>query len=329
MKPRLALCIPARNEEAVLPRLLHSVDRQTLPFDEVLVYDDGSTDRTGEIAETWGATVVRVESSTGPSRGKNRLATHTPCEWLHFHDADDALHPEFVARARRWIERDDADVVLFATEDRSSDGSVPLGTRVWDDAALREDPVRYGILHTITNCGMYRRTSFLDAGGFDGGAATKYNEDQAMHLRLAYAGLRFRADPLVGIYIYRRAASMSSNHRIECARARYEVLRDAADRTDARYAREIGANLWRLAGELGGYSDWRYVRACLSLASRLGYRDPVEEHWGVRAGARISPLGIVALREAFVRLLKPALRAGTPRVGASSTGLTTRTAQSG
>ena len=47
---RLALLVPARNAQELLPRLYASVDAQTVPFDEVLVYDDASTDRTGDVA---------------------------------------------------------------------------------------------------------------------------------------------------------------------------------------------------------------------------------------------------------------------------------------
>ena len=47
--PRLALGIPARNATAHLPRLFESIRRQTVPFDEVLLYDDASSDGTGDM----------------------------------------------------------------------------------------------------------------------------------------------------------------------------------------------------------------------------------------------------------------------------------------
>src|SRR5205814_6490718 len=125
------------------------------------------------------------EVNTGPSRGKNVLATLTDSEWVHFHDADEALGREFVQRARTWITRDDMDVVLFGTEDRDDRTGATLHNRQWDDEALRADAVRYCIQNTVTNCGVYRRSAFLAVGGFDADEETKYNEDQAMHLRLA------------------------------------------------------------------------------------------------------------------------------------------------
>jgi glycosyltransferase involved in cell wall biosynthesis len=310
---RIALLVPARNAAGVIGRLLDSSERQTAPFDEVVVYDDASSDSTGSLAASRGARVIRTDVNTGPSHGKNILARATDCDWLHFHDADDALHPEFVARSHEWMRRDDADVVLFATEDRDDATDERMSLRVWDDAAVRQDPARYGIVHTITNSGIYRRVAFLAAGGFDTSEAARYNEDQAMHLRLALAGMRFRADGLPGVVIYQRQGSMSSGHRVECARAQVDVLASVVERTGARYVQEIGARLWRLAGVCGGFSDWTYVRKCVALARQIGYRDPEEEHPAIRLMARVSPLAAVAVREGLIRAFRPALRSGMPR----------------
>ena len=225
---RLALLVPARNAESVIGRLLESA-RQGSGFDEILVYDDASSDATGEVARRYGARVVRSDRNTGPSAGKNQLAVESTCDWVHFHDADDALAPGFVDGARRWMAEPGSDAVLFTTEDRDDATGAILARRSWDDAALRMDATRYHIVNTVTNCGIYRRAAFLAAGGFDVDPATKYNEDQAMHLRLALAGLRFRAESAVGVIIYRRANSMSSGHPIECARAHVDVLSRVAE----------------------------------------------------------------------------------------------------
>ncbi len=312
--PTLALCIPAWNAERFLGRLLESALAQSSPFDEILVYDDASTDSTGELARRYGATVVPGATNRGPCFGKNALARASRCNWLHFHDADEALNPQFVERAREWMASDSADVVLFATEDRSHATGEFLARRNWNDAALVRDAVSYAIETPITNCGVYRRAAFLSAGGFDTDELTKYNEDQALHLRLALAGLRFRSDPYVGVVIYRREGSMSSGHPVECARAQVEVMKKAADRVGTTHSAQIGARLWHLATVCATYSDWSYVRECLSLMAKLAYTPGEGECLAVRAVARVSPFTAIGAREAFVRLFKPRLRAGVPRV---------------
>jgi glycosyltransferase involved in cell wall biosynthesis len=60
--------IPCLNEEATLPRVLSELPRQVAGFDVVewLVVDDGSTDRTLEVARAWGADhIVRLSSNNG------------------------------------------------------------------------------------------------------------------------------------------------------------------------------------------------------------------------------------------------------------------------
>ncbi len=307
-RPTIALCIPAYNAAGHLHRLLDSVELQTEPFDEVFLYDDASTDGTADVARARGVAVVRGDANVGASVGKNRLAELVMSDWVHFHDADDALGPEFVARAREAIAQRNADVVLFGTEDREDGSGASLHIRRWDRAAIEQDAVRYCIVHTVTNCGVYRRAAFVSAGGFDTNPATRYNEDQAMHVRMALSGLRFTAVDYVGYIVYRRRGSMSSGNQLACARAQYEVLAGAAAATDRRYATEIGARLWRLAGVLGAYGDWDYVRRCLEWADRLGYTDPLGEHFVMRLLARVSPFGAVRAREALIRATKPHLR---------------------
>src|SRR5687767_11275045 len=157
-RPTLAICIPAYNAAEFLPRLLKSVDDQTVKFDEVWVYDDCSGDRTAEVAASHGARVVRGDINRGCASGRNALSERASCDWLHFHDADDALHPNFVEVAHRWMGPDDtADVVLFGYEERDNETDVKFDERVYDRAALRADAVAYTVSNQVQSiCGIYR-----------------------------------------------------------------------------------------------------------------------------------------------------------------------------
>nr|MBP7403078.1 glycosyltransferase family 2 protein [Clostridia bacterium] len=91
----LSVIIPAYNEELRLPPLLESLRAQDVRPLEILVVDDGSTDRTAEIAAAYAADVVRVIRSedVGPGWvGKSRACwsgAHVAAgEWLLFLDAD-------------------------------------------------------------------------------------------------------------------------------------------------------------------------------------------------------------------------------------------------
>lgn len=68
---KISIIIPARNEENNLPVLLNSLNNQTLKPFEVLVIDDDSDDRTVEVAEEWGARVIRFPKNSMDWVGKS------------------------------------------------------------------------------------------------------------------------------------------------------------------------------------------------------------------------------------------------------------------
>jgi glycosyltransferase involved in cell wall biosynthesis len=309
----LALLIPAYNAAAFLPRLLRSVAAQTRPFDEVWVYDDCSTDNTAEVARSFGARVMRGDQNRGCAYGKNALARRTTCDWVHFHDADDELLPGFVERARAWISRDAYDVVVFGSMQRDEATGKDEIAAVHSAEALSADAVRYTIRTKINSiCGIYRRTAFLAAGGYDTDPSVLYNEDVAMHCALARAGLRFSADREIFIVNWRRAGSMSNANQVKCLRAQFQVLMKArANDGERKYGLEIAERLWELATAAATYVDWETADQSARLAFELGGLPPSES--GIfRALCRLGPRFALRLREGLIRLAKPHYRAGYP-----------------
>jgi glycosyltransferase involved in cell wall biosynthesis len=307
----LALLIPAYNAAAHLPRLLASAAAQTEPFDEIWVYDDASSDDTAAIAERLGVRVIRGAVNKGCSAGKNVLAAETGAAWLHFHDADDELLPNFVALARRWMADGRHDVVLFPYEERDEASGRVIATRRFDPADVARDARAYAICEQINPfCGLYRREAFLAAGGYDEDPKVLFNEDVAMHIRLAFAGLSFAAETEVSIVNYRRLNSMSGANQLRCIQSHYEVLRKTAERPGAApYANELASKLWKAAGALGAWLDWECADGAAALARQL-VPPLVEGSPAFRALARVSPAVALRTRERLIRILRPRLRRG-------------------
>lgn len=97
----LSVVIPARNEEHNLPTLLRSLSAQSVKPHEVFVVDDGSTDRTAEIARQLGAIVITSQPLPEGWRGKtwacHQGAQFATGELLLFLDADTWFEPEGLA----------------------------------------------------------------------------------------------------------------------------------------------------------------------------------------------------------------------------------------
>lgn len=303
---RLALLVPAYNAANFLRRLLQSAARQTVPFDEIWVFDDCSTDGTSEIAKSFGAQVVRGEENRGCSYGKNALLDNTQCNWVHFHDADDALKQNFVERCHQWMKRQDLDVVLFAYEYRDDTDNALILTRIFDKKALEIDPLDYAIKEVINPfCGLYRRQRVLEAGGYDTDPNVLYNEDAAFHISLALSGLRFSADPEPLVINYRRAGSMSAGNQAKCTVHRWNVLKKAERACAPKYDRVIGEQLWKNAIIAATFDEWRAADSSALLASRLA--PPPHGLFG--ALAWVSPRHALRIREYFIRLCMPYRRA--------------------
>src|SRR5262249_35119990 len=161
---------------------------------------DCSQDDTAVVAEQYGTRVVRGDANRGCTYAKSVLVERTRCEWVHFHDADDLLLPNFTTVAHRWIGRENVDVIVFGCEGRWEESRELISVAVPDDRMLLLDPVGYNIRTNVNAIsGVYHRNAFLAAGGFDLDPAVLYNEDQACHCSLARAGLRFRGDPTVTV----------------------------------------------------------------------------------------------------------------------------------
>jgi len=251
------LCIPAYNAADFLPRLLQSAQNQHIPFDEILVYDDCSTDNTADVAKEYGAVVITGKVNAGCSTGKNNLAAVATSEWLHFHDADDDLLPNFTQVAHRWINNSNSpDIILMQYQYKD----VVTGAIYWephyDSDALKEDAVKFNIVNKVVNFAVIRKAPFLNIGGFNLDPAVLYNEDRAFYTKAAIAGLSFGYEPELTCINYYYPGSMSANNKSKCARASLNVWKSVIEKTGNKYSREVAAQLLHNATFSATASDW-------------------------------------------------------------------------
>ena len=119
--PEVSIIVPARNEEASLGDCLKSLAAQTGVAFEIIVVDDGSTDRTREIARRFAAVrVISAEPLPDGWTGKNNAVVagtkEARAEWLLFTDADTAHLPGSLARALDEAKKEQADLLSYSPE---------------------------------------------------------------------------------------------------------------------------------------------------------------------------------------------------------------------
>ncbi|MSP55598.1 MAG: glycosyltransferase [Myxococcales bacterium] len=205
---RVSICVPARDEERVIGRLLESLCAQTWPDLEILVVDDHSTDRTAAILDDWAARDPRIVRVIPPPLpvgwlGKNH-ALHIASErasgdLLLFVDADTLHHPRAVEAAVTAIEGSGgADVlVVLSGQEVGSWAEKVVSPFFWGlilpavNLAAAEDPTRPNEAMGNGQFAMYRASAYRAAGGH---AAVRdvVVEDVSLVRRMKQAGMRYR-----------------------------------------------------------------------------------------------------------------------------------------
>jgi glycosyltransferase involved in cell wall biosynthesis len=157
--PAASVIVPARDAAATLGSLLDALAAQDLaqPF-EVIVVDDGSSDRTAELARAHPAvTTVLDQEPAGPGAARNRGAAAASAPVLAFTDADCAPEPAWLRRALEVLEGG-ADLVQGAVLPPEGALLGPFDRAVW--------VTRVSHLYETANL-VLRRELFERLGGFE------------------------------------------------------------------------------------------------------------------------------------------------------------------
>lgn len=113
--PRLVVVVPARDEAAHIGPCVAALRASDHPDLDVVVFDDGSTDGTAEIASAAGARVVRgggeplPEGWKGKTWALQRATRGVDADWIVFVDADVRVHPAALSRAHAYAIREGVD----------------------------------------------------------------------------------------------------------------------------------------------------------------------------------------------------------------------------
>jgi glycosyltransferase involved in cell wall biosynthesis len=307
----LALCIPAYNAARHLPRILGSAQKQLIPFDETIVYDDASTDETRQVAESFGARVIRGERNLGCTWGRKILAEDVRSDWIHFHDADDDMKENFTTLAHAWMGKPNApDVILFNYDWVELDTGRLVGQTRFIKNKAEEDPILF-TLETQVNpfCGLYKTTKFLEAGGPDTDPEVSQCEDIAMHCKLARKGLKFSVERDLAIinYLVPGSMSRSPDSYKKLIAAIYTTYQKAFTllKSNGRYEdykKAIGLRMWQHTRHAAWVSQWEYVKKSIFLAKECGVTCPSDDSKSFQILCRFEPLLAVVARELFNRI---------------------------
>ena len=183
----ISVVIPLYNKEDCIKKTLDSVLNQSYKDFEVIVVDDGSTDRSAEIVASITDPRIKLvrQKNGGPSVARNRGVKEATEEYIAFIDADDIWSPEYLKEMTDLLTSFPDAVIWGFNYAEIKNGEAERTETVVFRGYVNErwDSFPFFFCSSSTCC---RRTSLLELGGFD--ERMVYGEDIDMWFRLLLSG---------------------------------------------------------------------------------------------------------------------------------------------
>lgn len=305
--PTIGAVIPAYNRESTVRRAVESVVGQTRPPEEVVVVDDGSSDRTAARAASVDESVRVVrQANAGVSAARNRGVEELGTDWVAFLDSDDHWTKDHLSRIETAILATGGSADVYFDDVRSTE--LPDELTQWVMAGFSIDGEAHRVAAdatewvmqplqpmAITGC-VVRRERYLELGGM--WSELRSREDTHLLFRLGFSG-PFCAVDGVGVVM---TGDDSSGQRLTAALG---STTDAYARFTIAMYRDLLDRHPGLAAEHAAELRERLMSGYLALASNQ-----------LRRGR---PTGVAALLQAMridpAAALRRTIRAVTSRDG--------------
>lgn len=314
--PLVSVVVPTYNRAETLPRAIDSALAQTVDDLEIVVVDDGSTDRTQEILEGYGTDRLRTithETNRGANIARNTGIEHAEGEYVAFLDSDDEWRPTKLERQLELLEGRSNEWVAaycdFTVETPGSAGSLlSLAARV---LALADDEGRMeggeellgdilaDNIHPGAGSTLLVRTDVVrEIGGFDEDLE-RFQDPEIVVRILGEGKIAYVDEPLVVRY----ETGNPSAELVERASRQYlAAYEEEVDRLEAEGYEIRESHELVIAKHY--FADGKPLRALSHLrAASVSPRHYPGVAWTAGAGLRRRPLPLIALALSVVALV--------------------------
>ena len=284
--PIISIIVPAYNIEGYLSSALVSLQKQSFADFEAIIVDDGSTDRTSEIAQFFQDCDRRFKliqkSNGGLSSARNHGIRHARGKYIGLLDGDDVYGINKLATHIKILDSfSDVGVVYSASQAVRDDG-IPTLMRL-SGKPIKRDPLEALLCKNFIGHGsnaVFRRCIFDEVGAFD--ETLKSCEDIDYWLRIAATRKwRFHREPSVQCFYRVRPSGLSFNVQemkssqlrvIIAACKRNPELIDRLLPTAYAYMSRYLARLCLTSGDTD--SAKRYIKRALNCDRTIFLTDP-------------------------------------------------------
>lgn len=219
---KISIIIPAYNVENYIAKCLFSIIKQSFKDFEILIVDDGATDRTNEIIKIFSKFDNRIklieQKNQGAGTAKNNALNQAIGKYIIFVDSDDVLLPDALKMAYDTISQNKVDVVVFGAEGILEDKKVNCSYGIENvpneikNKILTQKEKYISKLPVIAMCKIYDREFLVKNSIYF--QTTKTGEDQIFHIKaILLADKIFILDKNLYGYRKRRKGSLTSSKK--------------------------------------------------------------------------------------------------------------------
>lgn len=227
--PTFSVVIAAYQAEDTVGQAIESALHQTVLPLEVIVCDDGSSDKTSDVARSYEPAVRLVQRANGgEAAAKNTAAQHAIGDFVSVLDADDVYDPRRL-EALTWLARRRPDLDVLVTDAHITVQKRVIGRAYHDRWPFEhlDQPQEILRRNFVLGLAAVRRERWLQVGGFD--ESVRLTADWDFFIRLLRTGSQAG---LVNVPLaeYRLRPGTLSSDRISLVESRIATLERAAER---------------------------------------------------------------------------------------------------
>jgi glycosyltransferase involved in cell wall biosynthesis len=225
----ISVTISLYNKEKTIERAVLSVINQTKPPKNIIIVDDGSTDRSSEIAghlaKKYHAVKYILQENRGVSVARNRGVEEADTDFVCFLDADDVWEAEYIENLLNLMKvTKDADVYSLAYQMNSEFGTLKPAVALADNhEGMVHEPLMtyskgYGLIHTSAIC--FRKDFFSQIGGFPEGV--NFGEDLYLWIIACLNG-RMAFSNKISVTLYKEQINSENRRKLHPYHVSYFV----------------------------------------------------------------------------------------------------------
>ncbi len=152
--PTISIIVPIYNVEKYLSRCIESIFAQSFVDFELILVDDGSSDRSGELCDEYAAKDSRIvvlhQENSGQAAARNKALDIAKGDYIAFVDSDDRIHPQYLEVLYQNVIEAGADISICSYQ-KENEGELLADEAICDDRNIwnGRDFLRHSVLDSI------------------------------------------------------------------------------------------------------------------------------------------------------------------------------------